>query len=258
MTPELSKEEMIIQLEEYFGKRVFAIVYNPIREEGIKTNDETYIAYFIEKVIKKENIRDCVIILNGFGGDFRTSLLCSSLLRKNLNYYSCLIPSVVGSSLCYFVLQSNKLILGKNSKITQIDPLIEHEGEQLRAIKNLTHPDGEIRKKAHRVLSYNIEILKKILKKEGILNSSCFSNENEINIYELKRIIDVFMGKEFHESGLKFEELKKLKINLKMEDEEIIKISKEIVHLCRKELFEEEEGYDRLIIHTKNGSYFFQ
>src|SRR3989339_583075 len=104
--------KLLFELEGYFKKRVFVIQYNPIIEKGIDLNDEVYIEYFIQEILKKENVRHCVIIFNGFGGDLRTAILCSSLLRKNLDYYSCFVPSVIGSSLCYFALQANQLIVG--------------------------------------------------------------------------------------------------------------------------------------------------
>ncbi|MDD5015371.1 MAG: hypothetical protein PHW73_09815 [Atribacterota bacterium] len=257
MNIEGKRRANILKLEEYFGKRVFVLIYNPLNEKGIDINDETYIEWFLERVIKPEKIRDCVIILNGFGGDFKTAILSSSLLRENLNYYSCLVPSVIGSSLCYFVLQSNKLLVGEKSILTQIDPLFEHNGELLRAIKNLSSIDGEIRKKAHKVFDYNIEMLKNILKKGGLLSKECFSKNNEIHFGELGKIIDLFMGKIFHESGININELKKLKIRLKIENEEIINLANEIIGDCRNELFEEED-YNRFIIHSREGGYFFQ
>jgi hypothetical protein len=199
--------EILSKLEEIFRKPVFVMVYNPFNEKGIAENDEIYIKWFIENIIKKKNIRDCAIILNGFGGDLKTALLSSQILRENLNYYSCFVPSVIGSSLIYFALQSNKLVLGEKSILTQIDPIFEHKGETLRAIKNISNIDSEIRTKSQKIINYNMEILKKILKKGKLLDKKCFSKLDEINQDELERIVHLFMGKKFHESGLRINDV---------------------------------------------------
>ena len=138
---------LIKELEEYYKKNVVAIVYNPYIEYGIKDGDDLFFEFFMERFFKKKAIKHSVIILSGFGGDLKASVLCSSILKENLDYYCCFVPSVICSSLCYFVLQSNKLIMGKNSILTQIDPLIEYEEQNLIVIKNLRYPDNNLRKK---------------------------------------------------------------------------------------------------------------
>ncbi|MFA5174208.1 MAG: hypothetical protein WC438_03430 [Candidatus Pacearchaeota archaeon] len=249
-------QKLIEQLEAHFNKEVIFLIYDPRDEEGIKLQDEIFFEFIIERILKSNNLKECVLVLNGFGGDFKTALLCSSMLRNYLNYYICFIPSVIGSSLSYFVLQSNKLIIGKKSILTQIDPLIDHKGEQLRAIKNLSSLDDEIRKKSHEAFNYNLLILRKILKKKRILDKKCFSRRNSINSWELNRIIELFMGKQQHESGLTIEELKKLKINLVIESEEIVAIANKIINKCREELFHMDE-YHRFMIQCSEGGYYF-
>ncbi len=252
-----SEIEVLIKLEEHFRKPVFVFIYNPLNEKGIAEKDELYIRWFIENVIRKKNIRDCTIILNGFGGDLKTALLSSQILRDNLNYYACFVPSVIGSSLVYFALQSNKLILGEKSILTQIDPIFEYKGETLRAIKNLSNLDVEIRTRSQKIINYNMEILKRILKRGKLLDKGCFSKENEINNDELERIVHLFMGKKFHESGLKVNDLSRLKINKRIENEDIIKITNELIRKCRDELFSMSD-YNRLVILTNEGGYFFE
>jgi len=46
--------KLLFELEGYFKKRVFVIQYNPIIEKGIDLNDEVYIEYFIQEILKKE------------------------------------------------------------------------------------------------------------------------------------------------------------------------------------------------------------
>ena len=82
-----NRATLVMELEEIFGKRVFAIVYNRNGEEGVKEGDEKYFKHFIDEIIKKEHVRDCVLILNGPGGNLKTSIICSQLLRDNLQRY---------------------------------------------------------------------------------------------------------------------------------------------------------------------------
>lgn len=248
---------LVKKLKEHFRKEIFVLTYNRFIEEGIKEGDEQYFMFFIEQVIKKRNIRDCVLIINGFGGNLKTALICSNLFRQNLNYYSCFVPSVIGSSLCYFALQSNNLLIGEQSIITQIDPLIEHDGEQLRAIKNLSHIDGDIRAKSHKAINYNIEIIKDTLKKGRLLNKKCFSGKNEIISSELSKIVKTFMGKDSHDSVLKIDELKKLSINFRIEDQGVVVLAKDLVKSCVEELLEMDD-FNRFVIQTDSGGYFFK
>ena len=119
----MNRVELIRELEGILGKRVFAIVYNPAIEDGIKEGDEKYFEDFIENVIKKKKLKNVIFIFSGFGGNLRTAILCSQIIRNHLNKYSILIPTIACSSICYFILQSNHLFLGKKSILTQIDSL---------------------------------------------------------------------------------------------------------------------------------------
>jgi len=91
----INRAELIKDLENLLRKRVFAIVYNRNDDEGIQEGDETYFVHFLNEIIKKENIIDCVLILNGPGGNLKTSILCSQLLRDNINRYETFVPTQV-------------------------------------------------------------------------------------------------------------------------------------------------------------------
>ena len=248
---ESRRDKLIKDLEEGFNKRVYAIVFNPLKEEGIKEGDEKYLTFFIGR----ENVRDCILILNGSGGEFKTALLSSCLLRGHLNYYCCFIPSVAGSSLCYFILKANKLLIGKNTILTQIDPLFEYQGESLRAIKNLSNPNKEIKDKAHEIFNYVRDKLRDLLsEKPSLLSKDCFSGDGSIRIDELGKIIDLFMGKEYHESGLQIKDLERLKLNFGLVDDRLVTIGNNLIRECRNELFEEDS---RFVIQTNKGGYFF-
>ena len=147
----INRAKIVKKLESDFKKRLFAIIFNPEYSEGIKEEDNEYFQHFIDNVIIKEDIKDCVILLSGFGGNLKEAILCSQMLRESIKKYSCFIPSVACSAISYFILQGDRLLIGEESKITQIDPIFEYDGEDLRAIKHLNDPDPKIKKIAAKV-----------------------------------------------------------------------------------------------------------
>jgi len=240
-------EESTKKLEKIYGMPVFCIVYNPKMEEGIKEGDEICLGCAIEQELKKGALNKCMILLSGSGGDFKTALLMSYLIRKKFDYYSCLVPSVAGSSLCYIILHSNKLLMGKNSLLTQIDPKFDVEGESYRAIKQLDNPNPNIRNKSHDIFHYVFGELNNLLSHKYSLLKS-----RKVEIGDISPIIYLFMGKEYHEDGVRLEEIKKLNVNINLVEEDVIEVSKKLVNMCWEKLLEDNK---RLIVQTKNGSY---
>jgi len=258
-----NRADLTKELEGIFKRRVFAIVYNPYYDEnklGIQTGDEEKFGYFIEKVIKKENVKDCVFILNGFGGNLKSAIWCSEILRKNLDYYMSFVPTVIGSAVVYFALKSNRVLIGNKSIITQIDPIFNYEGEEYRAIKHLNDKNPEIRQLAHDSYSPVFENLKGIIQ-----------NPPHVFLWEVHKLcqkktnffikaVDLLMGKELHESGLTLKDLDTLKIDYTTVRDETLEKAKVLVDECKKELILENK---RFIIQTNKiedgcfGGYFF-
>lgn len=242
------REELVKKLENLFGKKVIALIYNPENEEGIRKGDERYIRGFLEKENLSKNIDNCIVLLNGSGGDFETALLISYILRNNFPYFSCFIPTVAGSALCYIIIHGNKLLVGKDSLLTQIDPIFEYEGESYRAIKRLDDPNEEIHNKAHDIFNYVIGHLERLLShKHSILKS------REVKLGDMSPIIYLFMGKDYHESGVRLSEVQKLNINIQIVEEDKINVGKELVNECHSELIKENS---RFVFQTSNGGYF--
>jgi len=253
-----NRASLIIELEKIFRKRVFAIVYNRYDEEGVKEGDEKYFKNFIDEIIKKEHVRDCVLVLNGPGGNLKTSILCSQLLRDNLLRYDSFVPTVVGSSLCYFVLQSDKLFIGEKSILTQMDPLFYYEGEYLRAIKHIHHQNANKSFEARKVFNPVFDNLRRVIMTyPNVFEREVSKTSGKRNHY-IQKVIDFWMGGEFHESGIKKEKLKGI-INFKMVQPDIVNKAKELINKCAEEL--ERENL-RFVIQTNKidgnlyGGYF--
>lgn len=235
------------ELEDYFGKRVFALIYNPLIEEGISEDDEFYFRDFIIRMIKRQNLKNCIILLNGFGGNLRTAIACSQLLRDNLEYYECFVPSSVSSSISYFILQSDRLLIGEKSIITQIDPIFEDDNGERRAIENLANEDKEISRLSRSFFSPVIENLKRVIKTPPNVFETEVVKQSQKSVKSLKKVIDFWMGKKFHESRLDLQKISTLKIKHKIVPPEIIQKAIELIKDCREELIDENA---RFVIQT--------
>lgn len=258
-----NRAELIKELEGIFKRRVFAIIYNPHYEEskrGIQLGDQKPITYFIENIIRKERVKDCVFILNGFGGNLKAAVWCSEILRNNLDYYMSFVPTVAGSSVCYFVLQSNRLLIGDKSILTQIDPIFDYQGQEYRAIKNLNDKNPEIKELAHEAYNPIFENLKRvILTPPHVFQKEVYKQcQKKTNFFV--KAVDLLMGKDFHESGLTIKDLNTLKIDYIILKDEIVEKAKILVNKCQGELVSENR---RFIIQTNKidegcfGGYFF-
>lgn len=251
-----NRAELVKELEQLFNKKVFAIIFNPLRKEGIVEDDEFYFRDFVKRIIIKNKIDDCIILINGFGGNLRTAIACSEILRRNIDYYECFVPSAVSSSMSYFILQSDKLLIGEKSLITQIDPIFEEGGIDLRAIENLGNKNLEIRRKAKDFLNSAVENLKRVIKTPPNVFEKEVVKASQKSYKSLKKLIDFWMGKDLHESGLDLEEIKTLKIKHKILSENFIEKANELVSECRMELAEENA---RFVIQTSilDGEKYF-
>jgi hypothetical protein len=259
----MNRAEMVSELEKHFKKRVFLIVYNYSSDPPkgfIEQGDEFYFRQFRDDVLKKENISDCVFIINGPGGNVKSAIACSQILRDSLIRYDCFIPTVVGSSLCYFILQSDRLFLGEKSLITQIDPIFIYDGMELRAIEHLSDPNKEIRTMAHEIYNPTYENLKRILQSKPHIFEDEVSKESQNRLNYLSRMVELWMKKNDHDIPLTLNDLTKLKVKHKLVPEEIIDLTKNLISLCLKELREEDR---RFVIQTSKiedekylGGYF--
>lgn len=236
---EKNRAELVLELEQLFrGKRVFAIVYS--RDEScpgfIRPGDEYWFRHFIDEVLKKENVPECVIILNGPGGNVKTAILCSQMLRESLIRYDTLVPTALGSSLCYFVLQSDRLLLSEKSLLTQIDPVFDYEGNELRAKEHLNDSNSVIRDMAHNVFNSTRDHIQRVLKTTPHVFEKEVSQNSQTKLRFLGKMVDFWMGKEAHEKTIAFHELKDLKVKHKKVDDEILEKAKILVDECLKEL----------------------
>lgn len=257
---DINRAKTILELEKIFNKPVFALIFHPGDEDGIKEGDEKYIYDFLKDPDKSNTPLDCVWILSGRGGNLKTAIICSELLRENLRRYDTFVPTVAGSALCYFILQSNRLFIGNKSKITQMDPMFEYDGEDLRAIKQLSSED--IRKKtlAHNLYNPVFDNLKRIISTPPNVFTPEIQKANKTKTNSQIKLVDAWMGKELHESGLTISDLKRLGINYKVLPDEVIEKTKSLIKECLNELESENQ---RFVIQTSKiengllGGYFY-
>jgi hypothetical protein len=254
----LNRAELVTELEVIFNKKVFALVFHPGDEDGIKDGDEKYIYDFLKN--HNNCPLDSVWILSGRGGNLRTAILCSELLRKNLKRYETFVPTVAGSALCYFIIQSDKLLIGKNSKITQMDPMFYYDGEDLRAIKQLGNADPQKAFLAKNIYSPVINNVRRAITTPPNVFREDVQKISQSKLHYLARMVDMWMGKEYHESGLSVKDMELMGIKFKIQDQEIIEKAKNLIKECRDELEKEDQ---RFVIQTSKieekyyGGYFY-
>ncbi len=253
--------QLIAEIEDFFGKPVYAIVYNPSFEEGISEGDERYFSFFIEKILKPHKVKDCIIIMSGLGGNLKTSLLCSQILRNNLENYSVFIPTVAGSSLCYFILNSNLLLVGNKSILTQIDPVFYNNGEEYRCINCLNHLDPKIKRFATENFNSVFEILRDIITSDKNVFDIEVVKRSRKKLDYLNLVINHWMKKDgSHFDKIDLKELIKLKVKFKKITPLIVEGAINLINLCREELYEENQ---RFVIQTNLkdedylGGFFF-
>ncbi|MDP3026564.1 MAG: hypothetical protein Q8N63_02560 [Nanoarchaeota archaeon] len=257
---ELNRARIVLELEKIFNKPVFALIFHPGDEDGIKAGDEKYFHHFLNEINKNSLPLDSVWIISGRGGNLKAAIMCSELLRKSLKRYETFVPTVAGSALCYFILQSDKLLIGQKAKITQRDPMFEYDGEDLRAIKNIGNSDPRKATLAQEIFLPVFENVKRLI----ITPPNVFKEEiqkvSKNKTRYLVRLVDVWMGKDLHESGLTFQDMNQLGVKYKIEDEEIVEKSKSLIKECLKELEIEDQ---RFVIQTSKieegyfGGYFY-
>lgn len=230
-----NRAERVSELEEIFSKRVFVIVYDA-SQGGIKLGDWIWFkSHFIDTVLGKED-KNCIFIFEGIGGNLKTAILCSELLRKNIKRYSIFVPTVAASALCYFILQSDKLLIGDKSCVTQLDAVFDSDNEEIRAIKALNHPDPRIKSLAKETHSFLLERIKKILKNTPHVFNKGVAKKSQKKLDYLCKVADAWMGKEKHESPIKRKDLIKMEVNFQKINEKVIKKATELIEECRKEL----------------------
>jgi hypothetical protein len=219
-------KEKIKKLSDNLGKQIIAVVYNPCMKEGMKESD----CFFLKFLLKKARYTAPLFILSGRGGDYVPGVLFPYLILDKVKNYKTYVPLTCGSALCYTLIKSSKLYLGKNAKITQIDPTFEYRGESLRAINHLRSMDPLLRRNARDTFNNAKENVAKLSEppsifKFEVMNPKEFQHQDDIATY--------FMNKDEHETPLTKKELGELEVNFQELSEEIDNLSEEFIQVCQ-------------------------
>jgi hypothetical protein len=233
--------DLLTKIQEATGVHVFSIVYNPYKE-GIKTplsTNEKDDAWYINAALEHSKITDANVILHGPGGDFKIGMKMAYTLRKYLKNYKTIVPSICCSALCFCALKSDQLEINDKSKITQIDPLFEEDGQLLRAVEVQFCEEETRRHKAKKILSACKEQIMQLIKEKPSLYNHRKVEWEEV--YDVDQISDRFMWKPDHLEGVSFEEMGSLNLKVKKnEDPELINLMKKYVELCQEILIYED------------------
>lgn len=195
--------------EEIGNQEIIAIVYNPYKD-GIDNPDRL----FLKDLFDKNNYKNPLIILSGPGGKFSPGVYFPYIIKDSVKKYSVYIPRICGSALCYTLLKANKLYVGENTTITQIDPLFEYNGETRRAIKvhkDKTIKDALLKEKARQILNLSTEEIRKLIDKPSLIR------DEKIDYFEFKQfdeLASLFMNKGTHFDKINISELINLGANI--------------------------------------------
>ena len=220
-------KKLIDNLKSKLDTEIVAIIYNPLKEEGIKDQD----CKFLYTLLEKNEYVYPLFLLSGNGGDFIPGLLFPGIIKKHVDNYKVYIPGICGSALCYTIFQANELLVEKKTRITQIDPTFNHNGETLRAIRHLRSPDDTKKDFARK----SFDLFQKQIKELSAPPSIFDFKKSELTDFELMDlIVQHFMNKEFHESPITVKEMKGMSMKIKeIGESDIEKLSKDFVETCQ-------------------------
>jgi len=205
-------KKLIKGLTEALGSEIIAIIYNPRREEGMKEADCKFLKHIL---ISRRHVSP-LFILNGNGGDFVSGVFFPYIIRNSVKNYAVYIPRICCSALCYTLLKANRLLVGENTIITQIDPTFQYKGEVRRAVKVMKSKkinDRFLIERAREIFSLAEGEVRKLIASPSLFR------ERKLKYYEHMQMDDLaslFMNKGDHYDEVSIKELEKL--GAKVED----------------------------------------
>jgi len=205
-------EIMVALGKELCKDSLIGIVYNPYKE-GMKYDDCNFLKY----ILSQDRYTSPLFILSGHGGYLAPGIYFPHIIKNAVKNYGVYVPSTCCSALCYTLLKSTKLLVGRNTQITQIDPTIQlGNGEVHRAIKIIKDskfkntPLGECARDVFHLAEEHVKIL---------IDKPSLFREDGRDYFEhlhLDDLINLFMNKEDHFSFIDIKELNNL--GAKIED----------------------------------------
>jgi hypothetical protein len=251
-------EDLFKSIEEKQDFPVISIIYNP--EGDIRRDDWEK----LEKYLKEINSNQGVVILNcDTGGNFYGSIDMSIRLKENFSKkLIVIIPFIAASAATNLVWPANKLLMSKQSYLTQADILFRWDTKEfpfskyLRACKELNNTDPEIKKKAHFYYDYVYKSFETLLTSAPSLITHVLPKEPKKRSSFILRLADEILRKGKHSDKVTSAKLKKLQFNI-IEIEETNAQWKEIVeyaNLVKNELLKDKK---RFAIQNKKNIVFF-
>jgi len=223
-------KDLLLELQSRIGPEIVAIIYNPLREEGMKRQDSRFLKFLFEN----NRYNKPMLILSGHGGDFIPGIEFPYIIKSHVKRYGVFVPSTCGSALCYTILKSEELIVGRNTDITQIDPQFPWEdGNVYRAIKVIkddTITDADLKKTARDILHMAEHHLKELCSQPCIFKYKNFAPQE---FQHIDYLTAVFMNKEDHEKKITSKELLALEANLVPINESIDQLANDFLKKCQ-------------------------
>ncbi len=244
------RKELIQKLRNLLQYPIFLLVYK--ENEEVSKVEVEYIRRALEEIDESRG----VIILEGDGGEIGPTIDIALFLRQRfLDRMVVIVPNKISSSLAYIILLSNEILGSSTSYLTQFDFTFTEGNRTYRAPKEINHNDPIISEIAKHLYNSSIELLEKILERPYSILKDKLPKGYVHKRNKLVEIADVCMRRNEHSDLIKLDKLKEIGFNIKELDksDNIIKISKELVDLAKKEI---EQRGKRVCIEIEDYSVF--
>lgn len=216
---------------------ILLLVFNPLESFGLLLpgDFEKNILPFISET----NMKQAIVLLHGAGGNFEEGLYLAHYLRQRFKLFKIIVPSLCCSALCLPILSSDQLIMLRNAKITQIDPVIENNGEDIRAIEHIHDiKNPQLKERSRKVFDYASRRIFELLKAE----KSLFDHERcDFESCDYDNFISAFLYKDGHDGEVSPSDFKTLPLKVEYNDDLLLKV------MCRQ-LIQQIQNY---LIDTK-------
>ena len=124
------------------------------------------------------------------------------------------------------------MIFFSDAKITQIDPVYQHNGIWFRAIKQLKSEDQFLKENANKVFHFaSFQITQLLTKKPSLFK---FKDVDYDDFGHTNEIVSIFMNKEEHSSIILSSELQGLDLNVReSKDRTLFELMRDLISKCQ-------------------------
>lgn len=126
----------------YVPKRV-----SPVRrmQASIGVLEELGIEMCLDEIQSKTKAKKLLLVINSYGGDIRASFKVAKALSESFDEITVFVPHIAASGGTLIAISGNKLVMGRMSQLTLIDPQIQYgEDDRWISARNMASAFGRL------------------------------------------------------------------------------------------------------------------